>query len=170
MVFLRRLLRWTAWGILAILSVVAIAVVLIETPWGHERVRRILVSQSAKLLAGRLEIQSLSGSVLHGTTLHGVKLVQDGRDVLAADEIRLRYSWWGFTQGSIDLQEVALLSPAIAIVETNDGWNVTRLLAHRADAKPGHARPVALHHLSIIDGRVQVAPKQGTARNLGTVQ
>src|SRR5690349_5614294 len=102
--WVRRVLRWLAWGVLGILALVAVGVVLIETPWGHERVRRILVAQSAKLLAGRLEIRSLSGSFFSGTTLHGVKLIQNNQEVLTAEEIRLRYSLIGFIRGSIDLE------------------------------------------------------------------
>src|SRR5262245_55920015 len=132
---LSRLGRWLALGVLAILTLAGVGLLLLQTSWGHERVRRILVAQSAKLLAGQLEVKSLSGSLLTGTTLHGVHLIQDGQPLLEADEIRVSYRIRGFTQGAIDINEVSMRNPKVAIVETANGWNVGKILAKPADAK-----------------------------------
>ena len=148
----------------------AMAVVLVNTPWGHERIRRILVSQSARLLAGRLEVGSLGGSLFRGPTLRGVRLVQDGQPLLTADEIRLSYTLWGFTPGAIDIDEVVLHAPVVAVLEHPRGWNVAQMLVRRADSAPGQPRPVTIRKISIVNGRVRVVPKGAPARDLTAVQ
>src|SRR5215813_823437 len=99
----RRILRWLGWVVLVLIVCLVAAALLIQTPWGNERIRRLMIAQSARLLAGHLEVASLSGSVFNGVTLRGVTLVQDGQSFLQAEELTVRYKLRGFMHGAIDL-------------------------------------------------------------------
>jgi len=46
---------------------------LIETDWGKDRLRQLIVSQTARFLNGTLEIDSLDGSLFRGIHLRGVR-------------------------------------------------------------------------------------------------
>ena len=70
----------------------------------------------------------------------------------------------------LDINEVAMRNPKVAIVQTTKGWNVGRILARRADAKPGRARPVSIGRILITDGEIHVAPLDAPSRDLTAVQ
>ena len=81
MVSRRRIVRIVAWAGVTILGllllVAAAAAILLNSAWGHERIRQLIVSQSNRFLTGTLEIDGVSGSILRGIELDGVRLVQD---------------------------------------------------------------------------------------------
>ena len=71
--------RRVALRLLVVLAVVIAAaaivlVVLATTPWGNERVRRVVVSQANQRLTGQLAIGRLRGNLFSGATLTDVRV------------------------------------------------------------------------------------------------
>jgi autotransporter translocation and assembly factor TamB len=78
-------------GIVALAGIVV--VVLTSTDWGHERVRRLAISQLQSRIHGRLSIGRLSGNLISGLTVHDLTISDSsGEPFLAAQEASARYS------------------------------------------------------------------------------
>ena len=54
---------------------VIVLFVLATTPWGNERVRRILVSQGNRRITGELIVDRLRGNLFTGATLTNVQVM-----------------------------------------------------------------------------------------------
>ena len=84
-------------GILAVVVApmvlgVLIVLVLATTPWGNERVRRLIVSQANKRITGELSIDRLRGNLLSGATLTNVQLLDSLKHpVFAARGVKVEY-------------------------------------------------------------------------------
>ena len=97
-------------GIVALAGIVV--VVLTSTDWGHERVRRIALSQLQSHVHGRVSIGRLSGNLLIGLTIHDLAISDSsGEPFLAAQEASARYALGALIIGKkIWLQDVRLVA------------------------------------------------------------
>ena len=76
----------------AVLVLLGIVLALVETNWGKDQLRQLIVSQTARFLNGTLEIDSLDGSLLRGIRLRGVRLTEHGEPIIAIDDVSVAYS------------------------------------------------------------------------------
>src|SRR4029450_8209654 len=88
---MRRLARFTAFVGTFIVGVVAALLILSQTSFIRERIRRYAVAQAGKVLNGELSIRRLEGNLFYGVRLSGARLIQAGREVFAADAIDVDY-------------------------------------------------------------------------------
>src|SRR5262245_46055911 len=92
---LRKMLAWRSLALaLTRRLVFAIALILIlfgavltalETPWGKNRLRGLLVGQANQYLTAQLTIGRLEGSLFRGLELGDIKLVRDGRTIISIE-------------------------------------------------------------------------------------
>ncbi len=117
--------------IAAVVAVLVLAVlVLSTTPWGNERVRRLVVSQANERLTGRLDIATLRGDLLSGATLTDVRLRDStGAPVFTAQRVRVRYALWPALRGRVVVRSL-VLDTALLVVDRKPGarWNFQALL------------------------------------------
>ena len=64
----RRIIRALLVITAAVLVLVVVGIVTLETPWARERVRRLAVSRAATYLNGELAIGRLDGSLLRASS------------------------------------------------------------------------------------------------------
>ncbi len=149
-----------------LVAVVGTGLLLLDSRWGEERVRRFAVDQANDALRGELSIDRLSGSLIGGrVTLTGVRLRQDAVDVVAADSVEVRYSLTGMFSG-LDLAEVRLVHPRVHVVQdpATREWNVANLT--RSTGRESSRPSVSIRRLQIVDGQVDVDPAEGADRTL----
>jgi hypothetical protein len=160
----RRLIRWALVAI-AVVTIVALAgAVLLRTPWGLERTRRLMESRAAGLFDGELRVGRLSGSVFGDVVLTDVAIVRGGETLIRAAEIRVRYRPLDFFRGTFVINDVVLTRPVIRAIEGPDGWNLAKLA--RARAPGGKPVTFAIRHIEIVDGTLWLQPKNAAPREL----
>ena len=92
-----------------IVLVAAVVLVLVATPWGNERVRRIVVSQANIRITGALAIGELRGNLLHGATLTNISVTDSGHQpVFTARRADVRYALLPALRGRIVIQSLVL--------------------------------------------------------------
>jgi autotransporter translocation and assembly factor TamB len=155
------------------LSLVSTVVVLalvaflsLRTEWGGGLVRDLALSRVNQTIAGRLEVEDFRYRG-RSVELRGVVL----RDPAGEKVAELKRAWVVFSplallRRHIDVREVRLEQPALALERTDRGWNLVRAIAPRtkptAPAQPPPPRqdPAALkldvHRLQILGGLVQL--------------
>ena len=79
-----------------------IVLVLASTPWGNERVRRVLVSQANKRITGELSIDRLRGNLLSGGSFTNVLLLDSLKHpVFAARGVKVEYGLMAALGGNV---------------------------------------------------------------------
>ena len=142
--------------VLPILLGLAIVLVLALTPWGNERVRRLVVSQANDRMNGELDVGSLRGNLFSGATLTDVRLADSARRPLfTARRVQLRYALGPALRGRSCCARSSLDTPVV-LLDKQPGarWNFQSLLRAerrgRSDTTQQRAPPelaeITIHH------------------------
>lgn len=146
-------------AVVGVLILVAVAAaVLLDSAWGHERIRQLIVSQSNRVLTGTLEIDRIDGSILRGIELSGVRLVQDGVPVIAIARADVDYSIPELYRGGTLIRHLRLERLQVTAAQDAEGrWNLGRLVRPRPARPPSGnpPRPVTFDHVEIVDGTIE---------------
>jgi hypothetical protein len=161
---IRRLVRWTLVAIAAVTILALAGAILLRTPWGLERTRRLMESRASGLFDADLRVGRLSGSVFGDIVMTDVTISRGGEALIRADAIRVRYRPLDFLRRRFIVNDVVLTRPSILAIERDDGWNLAKLAKPRA---PG-GKPVtfAIRRIEVIDGTLRLQPKRAAPRQL----
>jgi autotransporter translocation and assembly factor TamB len=155
---------------LAILVALVVALSLIlaavsQTPTFKEWVRGVVVRQANQYLNGSLRIDRLRGSLFTNVELQGVTLRHEGRAVVRAERVTLRYHPLTLIREGIKLEQLSLVNPIIYLERGANGWNFSRFLKTR---KSGGARPsIGFQEIEISSGRVEMRDENRRPAVLG---
>lgn len=161
----RTLAHVVLWGSLLVLVLGALAFVLIRTGPGQ----RFAIEKALGVLRGRiqgtLEIGAVrSRSLLEGVILGDVRVADvDGRPLLEADSIAVRYSLLPLLRGDLAFGRVELWRPRVTLerLPGQSTFNALRVFSAGGDgaagadtSSGGGGTDVVLHDLVLHDGRV----------------
>jgi hypothetical protein len=140
-----------------VLLLVIVVVVLATTPWGNERVRRIVVAQGNTRLTGTLDIQRLRGNLFTGATLTGVSLVDSAKQpVFSARRVKVDYALLPLLRRRVVIEKLVLDTPTM-VFDKRPGqrWNFQSLMKPSGAAKDTsrHGVPPQLGEVVIHDGK-----------------
>lgn len=157
--------RWAkvSLGVVAGLVVLVVAAVLIltQTDFGRERVRRIALDQLRNSAHGNVSIGRVRGNLLTGATIENL-VIEDstGAPFFRADTISVGYSLTAFLRQRIDLVGVRLVRPVV-VLDRPPGlaWNFARIFPSDTTVAPsrqGFGAWISIRDLDVVDGRVTV--------------
>jgi autotransporter translocation and assembly factor TamB len=161
---IRRLLHVVAWvGTLAV-ALVALALIVSQTPWFRDWLRRYIVREAKQYLNGELTIGQLSGNLFFGVQLSDVAIDVSGDRVVAVKTLGIDYSVFDIVSQGIILDEIALAQPVVHLERDIEGWNVGRLIREqrREAEREGPGRPISLPSIVITDGAVVIDDRTGS--------
>ena len=151
------LLRSLVYAAAAIVVLALVAVGTIQTAWGKNQIRRLLVHEANQYLTGTLAIGRLDGSFLHGVTLGDVSLMRDGTTIVSADGIEVGFSIRELFESGTTVQLIRLTRPRIVAARLPNGeWNLASLIRRQGpqDENAGPGRSLHLPAVVIADGDV----------------
>ncbi|MEN3336505.1 MAG: translocation and assembly module TamB [Acidobacteriota bacterium] len=155
---MRRLLQVVALVGTIMVGIVALALIVSQTPWFKDWLRRYVVRESKQYVNGELTIGALGGNLLFGVDLANVAVDVSGERVVAMKSVELDYSVFTLLTKGIVIDRIALDQPAIRLERDAKGWNVASLIKPQPDADPNSpGRPVSLPSIKISDGSVTIA-------------
>ena len=143
--------------VMPILLGLSIVLVLALTPWGNERVRRLVVSQTNERMHGELSVGSLRGNLLSGATLTDVRLADSARrPMLTARRVQVRYALAPALRGQVVLRSLAI-DTAVVLLDKQPGgrWNFQSLMRRSGRPRDTTQRrvPPELADITIRHGR-----------------
>jgi translocation and assembly module TamB len=155
---------WTAGGLLGLVALALVAVLVVtNTDWGRERVRRFAVNTLNDLAHGTVRIGRLDGNLLEGLTASGISITDStGAPLVTADTLSARFGLRALLGQRIELQDVRLVEPLIVLDKPPGGdWNFERIFpgdttAVDSAAGPGWGSWFRIEELRIRDGRIIV--------------
>jgi translocation and assembly module TamB len=150
--------------VLLALLVVAAVLVLTNTDWGREQLRRrVVAALSGSVVHGRLKVGRISGNLLKGIGLHDVAVTDSaGAPFVRADSASVRYTLRDFLSKKIELAGLTLWRPDVVLDRPPGGdWNFARIFPSdttQADTStaPGFGDHVVIRGARVVDGRVTV--------------
>ena len=159
--------RWVV-RLLAGLAVVALLVVaatllVTNTNWGRERVRRYVLGIVQRNSHGIIHIGSVSGNLLGGVVLHDVVIIDSARaPFIKADEIWAKYTLGTLRGKKIEFSEVRLVRPVIVLDEQPGGkWNYDRIFPRDTTTSSGPRKTgwgtwIRFSDVTMLDGDLTI--------------
>ena len=154
-------LRAIAW-ILGILVLLVVVVYFVATSSAF--FKGVILPKVSKAMNAQVTVSDASVSPFKQVVLHDLKVQTTGPDpLLTAPEVRLRYSLMDIIGGHINVDEVALTSPTIVIIQNPDGTsNLDPLLqTQKKEEKPtkpstpSKTPQVKIQKLALTDGTLR---------------
>src|SRR5436190_12260914 len=108
---LTRILLWTAG---AILTLVLLAGIVVETRYFKQWLRGVIVKQANARLNGTLAIGQLKGNLFSGVELDDVRVMLDNQPVISVDALTSSYSIRELISGGVTIERVTLVHPVVA--------------------------------------------------------
>jgi translocation and assembly module TamB len=138
---------------------------LVGTGAGRTLLGHIAQQSLANVVAGQVEIGSVSGSVLTGVTLEDVKLYDPDSTLVAwLPHAELGYNLFDFAAGRISLEEVRLDRPYFNLVQHRNGvLNLEELLRLGGPSGKGPRQVIVFHNVRITDGNVVLRLQESAA-------
>ena len=148
--------------VIGAMAAAAIAVlVMTNTDWGRERVRRVALGALAGEAVGIVRAGKLSGNLLTGITIEDFSITDSaGLPFVSAESLQVRYRLVDFARNRVALSYARMVRPVIVLDERDDEWNYERIFpgdtTPDTDSLPGFGDWVSLEDVTIVDGHVQV--------------
>ncbi len=140
------------------IGVLAIALIVSQTPWFRDWLRRYIVRESKQYLNGELTIGRLDGNLLFGADLSNVAVDVSGERVVAVKGVELDYSIFALISKGLDVQQIKIDQPVLKLEHDANGWNVARLVKRQEQEadRQGPLRPISLPSIEIADASVSI--------------
>ncbi len=144
-------------GTLAV-GMLAMALIVSQTPWFRDWLRRYIVRESKQYLNGELAIGGLHGNLLFGVTLSDVAVDVSGERVLALKGLEVDYSIFDLISRGIVIDQIRIVDPSIVAVRDERGWNLAHLVKkqEREADRRGPGRPISLGSIEVEDASVRI--------------
>jgi translocation and assembly module TamB len=160
---LRKTLQVVALVGTLLVGIVAVALIVSQTPWFRDWVRRYIVRESKQYLNGELSIGRIGGNLLFGVEVGDIAVDVSGERVIAAKAVEVDYNLFQLISEGIIVNEIKLVEPALKLERNGQGWNLAQLVKRQqkeAD-REGPGRPITLESIEIADGRLTIADQVG---------
>ena len=155
----RSLLRGFAYVVVATVVIAGLGLAAIQTTWGRNAIRRLIVREANQRLTASLEIGRLDGSFLNGITLADVRLSQGGETIISVDEVSVSYTIPEILEPGLIVRRIELVRPHIVAERLSDGrWNLEALIKPRnpPSERPARGRPIHVLSIAVSDGDVEI--------------
>src|SRR5919107_535898 len=118
---LRRFLQVVAIVGTLMVGIVAVALIVSQTPWFRDWVRRYIVRESKQYLNGELSIGRIGGNLLFGVQVSDIAVDVSGERVVAAKNLEVDYSIFEIISKGVVLNEIKLVAPQIKLERDANG-------------------------------------------------
>jgi uncharacterized protein involved in outer membrane biogenesis len=161
---LRRLLQVVALVGTLVVGIVALALIVSQTPWFRDWLRRYIVREARQYLNGELSIGGIGGNLFFGVQVSDIAVDVSGERVIAVKGVEVDYSVFELISKGIVLNDIKVVAPEVRLERDGEGWNLNRLVKKQekeAD-REGPRRPIDLQAIEVADGRITIADHVGS--------
>lgn len=150
-----------------LIGVLAVALIVSETPWFKDWLRRYVMRESKQYLNGQLTIGGLGGNLFFGINLSDVAIDLSGEPVVAVKSLKVDYNPLDFISQGVVINDVTLVEPRLVLRKTAKGWNLADLVKKQQTEanRQGPGRPIDVESIGIVNG--QLTLDQGTSPTTG---
>src|SRR5205085_5988474 len=152
---IRRVLQVVTFVGTLTIGVLALALIVSQTPWFRDWLRRYIVRESKQYLNGQLTIGGLGGNLLFGADLADVSVDVSGERVVAVKGVELDYNIFSLISKGLNVEQIKIDQPVLQLEHDRNGWNLARLVKQQEQEadRQGPMRPISLPSIEISDAR-----------------
>ena len=163
--YLRRTLQIVAFVGTLLIGIVALALIVSQTPWFRDWLRKFVVRQAGQYVNGTVSIGSLGGNLFYGVQLGDVAIDVDGEHVITLKSVEVKYSVSELMSQGVTVRDIRLDEPYILARHDARGWNLARLAKKQQQEadRTGPRKPLSLPSIEIANGRVVVDDRAPSA-------
>jgi uncharacterized protein involved in outer membrane biogenesis len=127
-------------GIIAVLVVLLVVVYFVATSSAF--LKGVILPRASKAMNANITVSDASISPFSQVILRDLKVQTTGTEPLvSAQEARLRYSLMSIIRGKINVDEIAVVSPRVVLVQNPDGTSNLDPITKAQQAQPQAAKP-----------------------------
>src|SRR3954462_9096373 len=130
--YLRRTLQVIALVATLFIGIIALALIVSQTPWFRDWLRKFVVRQASGYVNGTLTIGSLGGNLFYGVELGEVAIEVNGEHVVTLKKVEVKYSLPDLLSQGVTVQQVVVRQPYVLLRHDAKGWNVASLVKRQA--------------------------------------
>ena len=155
---LRRVLQIVAVVGTLMVGILAVALIVSQTPWFRDWLRRYIVRESKQYLNGELAIGGLGGNLFFGVQLRDVALDLSGEQVVAVKNLELDYSVFRIISSGMVMDEIKVDQPTILLERGPEGWNLAQVVKkeEKEADREGPGSPLSLPSIQVTDANVTI--------------
>jgi uncharacterized protein involved in outer membrane biogenesis len=155
MIFARRLIHVIAWAGTLAVALIALALIVSQTPWFRDWIRVAIIREAREYLNGELTIGRIDGNLFFGIRLSDVAVnVSDDR-AIAVKTLAVEYSIARLLSRGTVIDSITMTSPVIRASRDAEGWNIGDLIKPRREpARDEPLWPLSLSYIVLIVGMV----------------
>jgi autotransporter translocation and assembly factor TamB len=159
--YLRRTLQVVALVFTLLIGIIALALIVSQTPWFKDWLRRFVIRESKQYVNGNLSIGSLGGNLFYGVQLGDVALDVNGEHIVTLKRLEIKYSIAELVSSGMTVQQIRLDQPFILLRHDATGWNVANLVKRQEQEadRQGPGKPISMPDIEIVDGRAVIEDK-----------
>src|SRR5829696_22014 len=159
--YLRRTLQIVALVGTLLIGIIALALIISQTPWFRDWLRKYVVRQAGQYVNGTVSIGSLGGNLFYGVQLGDV----DGEHVVTLKSVEIKYSVSELVSQGTTVREITLQEPFILARRDARGWNLARIAKKQQQEadRQGPRRALSLPSIQIVNGRAVVEDRTPSA-------
>lgn len=156
--YLRRTLQVVALVGTIVIGIIALALIVSQTPWFKDWLRRYMVREANQYVNGTISIGSLGGDLFYGIQLGDVAVDVNGERIIGFKRLEVKYSIAELISSGITVRQIRLEQPFVRLRHDASGWNISNLVKkEQSEAnRQGPGRPMTLPDIEVVDGRVQI--------------
>src|SRR3954463_2191 len=156
--YLRRTLQIVALVGTLLIGIVALALIVSQTPWFRDWLRRFVVREAGQYVNGTVSVGSLGGNLFYGIELGDVAIDVNGEHVVTLKKVEVKYSIAELVSQGVTVQQIVLQQPYVLLRHDARGWNVASLIKRqqREADRQGPRKPLSLPDIEIVGGRVAI--------------
>lgn len=162
----RKLLQVVAVVGTLLIGILAVALIVSQTQWFRDWLRRYVVREAEQYVNGQLSIGGLGGNLLFGVQLRDVALDVSGERIVSVKNVELDYSVFRIVSSGMVMDDIKLHQPTIVLERDGNGWNLAQVVKKQqkeAD-REGPGTPLSLPSIQITDANVSIRDKVGSER------
>ncbi|HKB12464.1 MAG TPA: translocation/assembly module TamB domain-containing protein [Vicinamibacterales bacterium] len=154
----RRLLHVLILVLTLVVGAAAAAVIVSQTAWFKNWLRGFIVAQANQYLNGTLSIERLGGDLFFGVELENIGVSMDGSEVVAVQDLGLKYNAFSLISRGLSIDEIRLDKPVVYLRREGDTWQLSRLVKKEETEanRSGPAKPLSIDAIEIADGAVAI--------------
>src|SRR6188472_729265 len=122
--YARRTLRIAAFVGTLLIGIVALALIVSQTPWFRDWLRRYVVREAGNYVNGTVSIGSLGGNLFYGIELGDIAIDVNGERVVTLKQVELKYSIGELVSQGLTVRQIVLNQPYVLLRHDQSGWNV----------------------------------------------
>src|SRR6266852_2306595 len=156
---LRRLTRALVYTVVLVLVLIGLGIGTLQSGWGRNQLRRLVIRQANQYLTASLEIERLEGSLFNSIELGGIRLSLAGRTLVTIDSVSAAYSLRELFASGTTIKRVRLVRPHVVAGRQPDGrWDLAAIVKReaRAGRLTGPGRPIHILSIGVTNGSVEL--------------